>query len=80
MKLHNIYRYVDKVSIVSFDIFDTLLLRPYMKPEDLFLHLEKIYDCPGFSEQRKNAETLFYQKYGTKKRRILMIYTKCFRN
>lgn len=67
MKLHNIYRYVDKVSIVSFDIFDTLLLRPYMKPEDLFLHLEKIYDCPGFSEQRKNAETLFYQKYGTKK-------------
>lgn len=29
--------------IISFDIFDTLLLRPYVKPTDLFLHLQKLY-------------------------------------
>ena len=34
---------IEKAKIVSFDIFDTLLLRPYAKPVDLFLHLEKLY-------------------------------------
>ena len=32
---------IDSHLVISFDIFDTLLLRPYAKPTDLFLHLEK---------------------------------------
>ena len=62
-----LYSHIDKVSVVSFDIFDTLLLRPYVKPADMFIHLEKIYHCTGFAEQRMQAEKLFYQKNGTDK-------------
>ena len=34
----NIYEKINKHDIISFDIFDTLLIRPYVKPTDLFLH------------------------------------------
>ncbi|GAA7596542.1 hypothetical protein HpMMM16_03880 [Helicobacter pylori] len=27
-----------KYDVISFDIFDTLLLRPFIKPTDLFLY------------------------------------------
>lgn len=47
---------IDRASVVSFDIFDTLLLRPYLRPTDLFLHLEKIYKVPQFCEKRIEAE------------------------
>lgn len=67
MGLSSLYKRIDKVSVVSFDIFDTLLLRPYIKPEDLFLHIEKIYGRSGFAEQRMNAENLFYRKNGREK-------------
>jgi HAD superfamily hydrolase (TIGR01549 family) len=43
-------------SVISFDIFDTLLLRPYMRPVDLFFHLERIINQPGFAEERIRAE------------------------
>ncbi len=29
-----------KYDVISFDIFDTLLLRPFIKPTDLFLYIE----------------------------------------
>lgn len=47
---------IEKAKIVSFDIFDTLLLRPYAKPVDLFLHLEKLYGKKGFMKARIKAE------------------------
>ena len=47
---------IDSVNIVSFDIFDTLLLRPYIKPTDLFLHMEQLYNCTGFAKARVEAE------------------------
>lgn len=78
MGLSSLYKRIDEVSVVSFDIFDTLLLRPYIKPEDLFLHIEKIYGRSGFAEQRMNAENLFYRKMGGKKRPISMISMVCF--
>ena len=34
----NIYEDIKKHNIISFDIFNTLLIRPYVKPTDLFLH------------------------------------------
>ena len=41
---------------VSFDIYDTLLIRPYVKPADLFRHAELISGKKGFSESRVSAE------------------------
>lgn len=50
-----------KVDCVSFDIFDTLLLRPYVNPVDLFKHIEKNFDCKGFAQSRINAEKIARQ-------------------
>ena len=47
---------IAKAKVVSFDCFDTLLTRPYVVPTDLFVHMERFYDIPGFAEQRINAE------------------------
>ena len=53
---NNIKKQIDKHDIISFDIFDTLLLRPYIKPTDLFTHLEKIENVEGFAKARIEAE------------------------
>jgi len=55
-KLKNLKQIITNHDVVSFDIFDTLLLRPYTKPADLFLHLEKLCGQTGFSIARTNAE------------------------
>lgn len=47
---------IEKHKIISFDIFDTLLLRPYLQPTDLFLHIEKVYKAPFFRVLRQEAE------------------------
>lgn len=47
---------IDKVDVVSFDIFDTLLLRPFMKPTDLFLYIQELYDERDFYSERILAE------------------------
>jgi len=47
---------INKHTIISFDIFDTLLVRPYYKPKDLFFHLEKLHNIPGFQKERIQAE------------------------
>lgn len=47
---------IDKHRVISFDIFDTLLLRPYVKPTDLFLHLERLENAKGFAKARIEAE------------------------
>ncbi|MDO4184680.1 MAG: rhamnan synthesis F family protein, partial [Rhodospirillales bacterium] len=54
--LGNIKDLVGRHKIISFDIFDTLLLRPYVKPTDLFLHLEEIKHSVGFAKARVSAE------------------------
>lgn len=56
--LDRIKKQIDAAKIVSFDVFDTLLLRPYLKPTDLFRHLEKIENKPYFSLNRISAERL----------------------
>ena len=42
--------------IISFDIFDTLLLRPFVNPTDLFFYIEDAYGKKGFAEARISAE------------------------
>ncbi|GAA9898206.1 hypothetical protein VN0781_01350 [Helicobacter pylori] len=40
-----------KYDVISFDIFDTLLLRPFIKPTDLFLYIETKYNIKVFIKQ-----------------------------
>ncbi|WP_440862619.1 HAD family hydrolase [Symbiopectobacterium purcellii] len=47
---------INKAKVVSFDVFDTLLLRPYLTPTDLFLHIEKSKEAPFFREARIESE------------------------
>lgn len=54
------------VDVVSFDIFDTLLLRPYLSPRDLFLHIEKEYALNGFLVARRSAEQAARRVYPEK--------------
>lgn len=42
--------------VVSFDIFDTLLVRKLQKPTDLFKMIEITSNAPGFAHQRIYAE------------------------
>ncbi|MBJ9957457.1 HAD-IA family hydrolase [Acinetobacter courvalinii] len=47
---------IARAEVVSFDIFDTLLLRPYLSPRDLFLHIEIDQCLEGFAFARREAE------------------------
>lgn len=50
------YKKIEEMKVVSFDVFDTLVIRPFVQADELFLYLEKEYDLPGFSQARKKAE------------------------
>lgn len=67
MKLCNLYSSINKAHIISFDIFDTLLFRPYAKPVDLFTYMEKITTRSGFTLARCQAESKFYAQNGSSK-------------
>ncbi|EMF1281918.1 hypothetical protein ABM491_000972, partial [Campylobacter coli] len=59
----SIFEILKEVEVVSFDLFDTLLMRPYVAPKDVFLHLEKNFGSPGFAEARINAEYIAAKIY-----------------
>lgn len=42
--------------VVSFDVFDTLLVRLLRQPTDLFRYIEQRYDLPGFYQWRITRE------------------------
>ena len=65
MKLCNLYSSINKAHIISFDIFDTLLFRPYAKPVDLFTFMEKVTSRSGFALARCQAESKFYAQNGS---------------
>lgn len=50
------YEKIDDYDIISFDVFDTLLIRPLLRPEDVFKHLERCTGEIGFFQERINAE------------------------
>ena len=54
---------IKNVDVVSFDIFDTLLIRPYEKPTDLFKHIE--YELASYREFYK--ERILAEKRARKK-------------
>lgn len=48
---------IDDKKYVSFDIFDTLIVRPFVNPVDVFHYIEKSnYGLKGFCKERVNAE------------------------
>jgi FMN phosphatase YigB (HAD superfamily) len=51
-------RSIASAKIVSFDIFDTLVRRPFLRPVDVFFALEKDLRRPGFARARIEAERL----------------------
>lgn len=54
--MNKIREMISDVEVVSFDIFDTLIVRLYQRPTDLFLHLEESMGIKGFKEARILAE------------------------
>ena len=56
MDAADILKETEKYGFVSFDVFDTLLLRPYVSPVDLFHHMESHFRRPGFATERIRAE------------------------
>jgi HAD superfamily hydrolase (TIGR01549 family) len=55
----------NEYKVISFDIFDTLIQRPFFEPHDLFRLLDPYYEeqvnrknCMNFSEMRREAELL----------------------
>lgn len=65
--MNNIYKLIDRKQVISFDIFDTLLLRPFVKPADLFVYIEQITQKNNFATTRQSAESVFYNKFGYSK-------------
>jgi len=47
---------IDKHEVISFDIFDTMLLRPFSKPTDIFWYIEKVLKISGFALARIGIE------------------------
>lgn len=45
-----------KYDVISFDIFDTLVLRPFSKPSDLFYLIGNQLEIPDFKRIREEAE------------------------
>lgn len=48
--------------VISFDIFDTLILRPFDDPKSVFFLLGEKNKCPGFKRYRELAEKLARQE------------------
>ena len=47
---------IEKHEVISFDIFDTLLLRPFLEPTDLFEYMGVMNHTPKFLKDRIMAE------------------------
>ena len=66
--------------VVSFDVFDTLVLRPFLKHSDLFLILSSQYKETNFQHIRmlaeKEARIEKLRKYNTDEINIYEIYEK----
>lgn len=64
---------IDAADVVSFDIFDTLLLRPVYQPRDMFYFLEKDNQVIDFRRKRVRAEE-WARNHTDKKNREINIF------
>jgi len=56
MNINDIMKLVSEFDIISFDVFDTLLLRPYVKPTDVWRDIEEREGAKGFFDARQKAD------------------------
>ena len=61
--MNQIIRKIKKAEIISFDIFDTLLIRPYMCPVDVYEHMGRIYGHLHYRQERIQAERKAHLKH-----------------
>ncbi len=54
--INNIKKKIEKAKVISFDIFDTLLIRDFYRPADVSNYIEHKYHLAGFQQQRITAE------------------------
>ena len=47
---------INEKKVISFDVFDTLVIRPFVKADEVFAYLEKEFQMDGFAAKRKEAE------------------------
>ncbi len=70
--------------IISFDIFDTLILRPFTKPTDLFRVLSPKYNVVNFANYRITAERNLRKKklkeYGHREVTLEEIYNELYKS
>lgn len=60
-------RQIDNVDVVSFDVFDTLVMRKYALPQDVFTGMERMTGVMnGFERLRRKAEEVSFWKYGNR--------------
>lgn len=66
--------------VISFDVFDTLILRPFDNPKSVFFILGELNKCPGFKRYRELAEKLArkeaFEKTGSYEVTLRDIYEK----
>ncbi len=67
-------RKIDAADVVSFDIFDTLLMRRVLYPPDIFSIVEDRAKTPGFAKARVRAEMELYTQ--AKNARLDEIYLR----
>jgi FMN phosphatase YigB (HAD superfamily) len=56
---------IGQASLVTFDVFDTLLRRPYLDPAHLFDAMEVENGRRGFGQRRRNAERAARMRHAT---------------
>lgn len=81
-----INRTVKNNSVISFDLFDTLVTRIYADPKDVFFEIEKLLfqkdiKCENFAEKRIEAELSARKKHNfTKEVKLKEIYNYLSKN
>lgn len=52
----DIIKQICEHDVISFDIFDTIALRPFLQPRDLWLYIERKYNLSSFYYQRAKCD------------------------
>ena len=63
-----INRHLDGVEVISFDVFDTLFVRPFVDPEDAFDLVGERLGVANFRELRRRAQTVAFQRMAATQR------------
>ena len=64
---HQVAKELLQYDIISFDVFDTLIFRPFNKPRDIFMVLGEKFDCLDFYKIRNDMEMRAREKAFSRK-------------